>query len=546
MESKKQSNTTKHKIGLIVSPRLNMSGLMRKANPDDFDPFSRGKAKWTEPNSPMTRSSDEKTNIKIINSSTDATHPQMETNTLESPFSAKVNHKVTQNVTATPKAVFDEDARLGHIQRDMNVNSNCIYTGAIASRSVMTDESASDKSMRVTQEGDLDQFKPFSCFATPQLEPQAKLVRSKLNDVVEAGSITSSENNLKDVKGNSSRKRQKRTSFWRKQGDNFKPKLSISNIEDNNSPYLKETISKNNRFSFTGSQNFKVCTHENEATTFRGSQVFVTQAQGSSHDDDMISFIVAKNRLLADNKILEDNTAEAIPNLELSKRIGSKKPTKLRRLNQKLGQEGSSNESPKKYTYATQATNSWNSTYTNSIETSTFTDIADIPETPHTLAPQVSLASTDSLVSLFSHLKVSETTTHEAPIAKKSILRTYISRIKYLSKVLNRNHHVQYDFGPISLPKLYETSQTELNQLQTLDPRRRHNNTHDSGCGTVINRCHMTLAKRNFRKHIFRSSALGSSEYHDDRTRLRKLLMQTPSLDASVKLFEEYLNVTIT
>lgn len=528
MERETSARKAKRKIEMIISPRLNMNELMVKTSAGDFEYFTKGKLALQEQKpfsftgSKEIKDNCEGTNLAELTSTFANAAHLAQLNTPEtSPLSQaedngpKQNGKGGSRNTINP---FHDGLELPHLASTARVNPEC----ELEQDKKMTKDIDDCRLVLVPQEVEVEQFKSFSCFSTPRLDPN-----SKLDSEVEGLKEPIAMNTNKQY--GETPKKLTRNSFRRKQINTFNGGPSI--------PTVKKRLAKG--FIPKGYQPMRLIgnSHLHESGGFRGSQVFASQTQSQVHEDDIISFVVARNRLFADSKIDKGNVVKA-SNLELSSRHRLAKPVKLRRLNQTgLHDTVDLLEPPKKYTYTLPVNDSLNSAYTNSIDTSTFTNIVEVPETPHTLVPQVSAASTDSLISNFLHLQVSTPHT-QAPIVKRSTLKLYISRIKKLPKVLHRDHHIVYNFGPISLPKLRGTSQIQFTQLQ-------NEKYHHSESMEIMDKTPRIQTRRNFTKHAFRSSTLGIKVYEDDRTRLKRLFNESESLESAVQLFEKYLDVSI-
>lgn len=529
MEQETSVSKTKHKIGMIISPRLNMNELMVKTSARDFDYFTKGKLALQEQKPfSFTGSKEIKDNCEGTNQAeltsafANAAHLAQLNIPETSPLSQAEDNDPMQNGKGGSRNTlkpFHDGLGSPHLESTAKMHPEC----ELKQDTTMTKDIDRCRYVLIPQEVEVEQFKSFSCFATPRLDPNSKL-GSEVEVLMEPIAM-----NTNKLYGETPKKLT-RNSFRRKQINTFNGGFSI--------PTVKKRLA-NGSFGPKGYQPMQLTGNSDlhESGGFRGSQVFASQTQTQAHEDDIISFVVARNRLFADSRIEEGNVVKA-PNLELSSRHRLAKPVKLRRLNQTgLHDTIDLLEPPKKYTYTLPVNGSLNSAYTNSIDTSTFTNIVEVPETPQTLVPQVSAASTDSLISNFLHLQVSTPHT-QAPAMKRSKLKLYISRIKKLPKVLHRDHHIVYDFGPISLPKLRGTSQIQFTQLQ-------NKKYHHSESMEIMDRTPRIQTRRNFTKHAFRSSTLGIKVYEDDRTRLKRLFIESESLESAVQLFEKYLDVSI-
>ncbi|KAI5955462.1 hypothetical protein KGF57_003594 [Candida theae] len=537
---------------MIISPRLNICELMNGADSDEFDYFSIRKRQQIEQKLPSTDTEESGfTRVAMKRAATATTsevtlHQHPHTSTLDLPLQGLENDTAMSDQNRNPEGIsslsFDDPSlRYPLNDVDFHLESKCkdstIDTPMEHGLNQWQDVS-------VSQEVESDKFRSFSCFATPRMDPHPQLVAEDSSAVdVTTDHITnathatraeaSSDNIIEGNHGGSS--------FWRKQfrftGD--KPKMTdASGTRNTRIPGIRA----HKKYDLKGyrliQENVNLNTHKSEG--FRGSQVFSSHTQAQTHEDDVISFVVARNRLLAGNTITRGNT-DMIQSLENGARSDTTNRVKLRKLNESEFEEDLPLSAIKRATYTTVHNSSLNSTYTKSFDTSTFTESNDVPQTPHTPAPRLSVSSAESLVSDFSHLKVSASDAGASQV-KKSILKSCISRIKTLPKVFNKDHHIVYDFGPISLPKLEQTSQAHLNELanpgsiaQTI-PNQGFPSEHRDEPRKPLR------VRRAFGQDVFKSSTL---RHQDDRVRFKNLFIQSETLESSVRLFEKYLDAVI-
>jgi len=544
MEGKTSTSKGKHRFGIIISPRLNANDLIVKTNVEDLAYFTGGKKASTStsvyPESEIKHTTtDAASRVAALfahSSTIEASPPCHESDKVLRGFKEREksgnNHPIEGN-SSRPQ------------QNPIRESSNTLKNATILNK----DNTGYNVFVPVPQEVEMDHLRSFSCFATPRMEPQSELEanREMANEIIDSGSIKGTEINRNVSKeqflpGKTTGKR-----FWKKRLHSSTNCSSVADFESQGKPTFGKRVAKRNLYNFKGyrtvQQNPSFSNKEDDAVGFTGSQVFATQTQAQTHEDDMISFVVARNRLIADSKPIDNDVAQG---METSSRKSLTKPIKLRRLNKTELQAGSNlllQSPPKRYAYTRATESSTSSRYTNSFTTSTFSDIVEVPETPHTLAPQVSAASTESLISNFLQLQVTTTSkTTAKTLAKKKQykFRSYFDRIKLLPKVFNRDQHIDYDFGPISLPKLTDTSQPNLVHLQQSQESQQWGTAKIS-----LDRPSRIQTRRNYRSRVLKSSTLGTRIHEDDRTRLNRLFIESESLEMSLELFEKYLDVAI-